>query len=52
MVNLHCRRTGQTVKNSKATNYVEHITISYNEEDQSYGIEGEVGVWPSSNIYS
>ena len=36
------RRTGEAWKKTKSTNSVEHIVISYNEEDQSYGVEGEV----------
>ena len=36
------RRTGEAGKKTKLINGVEHIIISYNEEDQSYGVEGEV----------
>ena len=41
------RTIGKTVENNTSSN-VEHIIISYNEEDQTYGIEGEVStsfVW-------
>ena len=42
---MHRRRTGQGGQGGrKKTNNVEHIIVSYNEEDQSYGIEGQVYV--------
>ena len=40
---MHRRRTGQTGrKKTNTIDNVEHIIVSYNEEDQSYGIEGQV----------
>ena len=39
---VHHRRTGEAWKKTQSTNGIEHIIISYNEEDQSYGVEGEV----------
>lgn len=39
---MRYRRTGEAGKKTKLVNGIEHIIISYNEEDQSYGVEGEV----------
>ena len=39
-----CKYYLYIVQHRKAGQSVEHIIISYNEEDQSYGIEGQVTI--------
>ena len=39
-----CKHYLYIVQHRKTGQAVEHIIISYNEEDQSYGIEGQVTI--------